>query len=126
MRGERFVLNLCDDHYEKVRTNHPDAVDWLIGWCAHSRGADDHKKARPRRGVGRVRTSPSRTCNDGQVFVGQGHRFQADTARVGIRPVGAHFGIMGGFEIDQTSVRFDERSKPLVANLQYVEKSKRT
>jgi len=28
--GRRFVLILCDEHYEKVRRSDPEVLDWLI------------------------------------------------------------------------------------------------
>lgn len=28
--GRRYVLELCDEHYEKLRNSDPDLVDWLI------------------------------------------------------------------------------------------------
>jgi hypothetical protein len=34
-QGRRYVLNLCDEHYDKLRKRDPELVDWLITrvWC---------------------------------------------------------------------------------------------
>lgn len=29
-QGRRYVLNLCDEHFDRLRKNDPDLIDWLI------------------------------------------------------------------------------------------------